>query len=373
MRSVIRNYMGMMVIAVVAVLVIGAIGVRIDRGQEPDTINGIDATPAISGNAPNLLVDAQWLHQYQNQVDYIFDLSDIRQYEQGHIPGARHIHWQDAMRLHTANYGEPDSISSGTNEGDVFGNLHLNVPQNSRIVVYDSHSSERAAWLVWVMKINGYTDVHVLDGGLQAWVGADGAISTEADEEPAETLVATPVWNEDVQIRREELVESLEDPNMHLVDTRTPDEQTDTVNGLIREGHIPGAVNIQTAEVMREDGTFKSREELQSLFESHGISPGDQVVVYSLYTTGSGTVWLALNHAGYNNVRVYQEGFVAWGYNHDLPLAENPFPAPQPIGTPAATQMDEAPLDASPEATPEDESPTDLTGVENQFPSTPGS
>ena len=76
MRSVIKNYMGMIAIAIVAVLVIGAIGVRIDRDQTVEAPAGIEATPAISGNAPSGLVDVQWLTQYRSQVDYIFDLSD---------------------------------------------------------------------------------------------------------------------------------------------------------------------------------------------------------------------------------------------------------------------------------------------------------
>lgn len=375
MRSVIRSYMGMIAIAVVAVLVIGAVGVRIDRAQAPDELTSIDATPAISGNAPNMLVDVQWLQQYQNQVDYIFDLSDIRQYNEGHIPGARHINWLDAMRLHTANYGEPDAISYETNPGDVFGNLHLNVPQNARIVVYDSQSSERASWLVWVMKINGYSDVHVLDGGMQAWLGADGEISTEEVAAPAESIIATPTTNEDVFIRREGVQENLENPDVHIVDTRSAEEQLDTVNGTIREGHIPGAINIPSSEVMRGDGTFKSGDELKALFESYGLSPNDKVIVYSLFSIHSGQVWLALHLAGYDDVQVYQEGFVAWGFNQDLPIETGPFPTAEPVGRPVATPMDEATPASSPEATPEDEDegPTDLTGVENRPTPTPAS
>lgn len=371
MRSVIRNYMGMIATALVAILVIGAVGVRIDRDQAPNRLSGIDATPAISGNAPDLLVDVQWLQKYGSQVDHIFDLSDLRQYKEGHIPGARHINWLDAMRLHTGNYGEPDSISYETNEGDVFGNLHLNVPQNARIVVYDSNASERASWLVWVMKINGYSDVHVLDGGMQAWIGADGEISTEHADGPADSLIATPTTNEEIMIRREGVQENLDNPDVQIVDTRSAEEQLDTVNGTIREGHIPGAVNIPTDHVMREDGTFRSPEELQALFESHGISPGDQVIVYSLFSIHSGPVWLAFHIAGYEDVKVYQEGFVAWGYNRDLPIETEPFPTVETVGTPSATPMEEATPEPSPVTSPPDDGPTDLTGGENLVPSTP--
>lgn len=355
MQSAIKNYMGMIAIAVVAVLVIGAVGVRIDRDQEREVPSGIAATPAIAGNAPEGLVDARWLTQYHVQVDYIFDLSDIRMYEQGHIPGSHHIWWQDAMRLHTANYGEADQISSAAISTDVFGRLDLGVPQNARIVLYDANGSQRATWLLWVMTINGYTDVHVLDGGLSAWIGAGGDVSTEPTDSIDRGAIATPTWIEDHEIRREPLLESLDDPDLRLVDTRSAEEQLDTVNGTIRDGHIPGSINILTAEVMREDGTFKSPEELREIFGAHGIDPEHQVVVYSLFTVHSGNVWLAFQIAGYDNVVIYQEGWVAWGHNTDLPIETDPYPTAPAVATPVATLAS-----ATPE--PEEEGPTDLTG-----------
>jgi thiosulfate/3-mercaptopyruvate sulfurtransferase len=248
--------------------------------------------------------------------------------------------------------------------------------------LYDSNNSKRAAWLLWVMTINGYTDVHVLDGGLQAWIGEGGELETDPVPTPADALVATPTWNEDVIIRREPLLESLDSPNLRLVDTRTAEQQRDTVNGTIREGHIPGSINITNADVQRADGTFKSPEELRELFTSYGINPNDDVVVYSLLSIDSGPVWLAFELAGYDNVRVYQEGYVAWGFNTDLPISTAPYPAPvaatpaaSPVASPEASPVaspEPATPVSSPIATPED-GPTDLTGGENPVPSTPAS
>lgn len=361
MRSVVKNYLGMIAVATVAVLLLGALAVRIDRSQTPPLPSGIDATPAISGNAPELLVDVRWLQKYQNQVDYIFDLSDIRMYDEGHIPGAHHIIWQDAMRLHTANYGEPFQISLPQTETDYFGHLSLQVPQDARIVLYDNDDSVRASWMLWVMKLNGYRNVTVLDGGLSAWIGAGGELSTEAPPVGDGSIVATPTWDAQYEIRREPLLEKLDDPNTRLIDTRSLEQQKDTVNGTIREGHIPGSINIPTTEVMRADGTFKSVEELQQLFASYGLEPDHEIVVYSLFTTESGNLWVALKIAGFENVVIYQEGFVAWGYNVDLPISTDPYPTPALRGTPAATPWPESTPVASPEATPS-VTPVDLTG-----------
>lgn len=374
MRSAITNYLGMIAIAIVVVLVLGAVAVRIDREQTPELPDGISATPAISGNSPDMLVDSRWLMQYQNHVEYIFDLSDLRLYEEGHIPGAHHVNVKDAMRLHTANYGEADQISIANSRDDVFGHLNLNVPQDARIVLYDANNSERASWMLWVMKLNGFTDVHVLDGGLASWIGEGGEISTDAPAAIESGVETTPTWDEQFEIQREPLLEKLGDPNQVLIDTRSADQQQDTVNGTIREGHIPGSLNIPTSEVMRDDGTFKSRDELRDLFESYGIDPENEIVVYSLFTTDSGNMWLALHLANYDNVVIYQEGFVAWAYDADLPISTDPYPAsPNRVSTPdaatpqAATAVPEStPVlsgtpGSTPVATPED-GPTDLTG-----------
>lgn len=370
MRSVIKNYMGMIAIAIVAVLVIGAIGVRIDRAQELQSPPGIDATPAITGNAPNGLVDVQWLTQYRTQVDYIFDLTDERQYEAGHIPGAIHIWWQDAMGINSLNYGEPYQISNPENPDSIFGNLTLNVPQNARIILYDNHNSERATWMLWVMTVNGYTDVHVLDGGLPAWIGAGEDLTTDVEDTRDDNIRATPTWDETHLIRREALRDQLERENLRVVDTRSAAEQLDNINATIREGHIPGSINISTAEVMREDGTFKSPEELQNLFESYGLAQRDEIVVYSLFSSGSGNVWLALQLAGYDNAVIYMEGFMGWSGDKEMPVDTEPYPVKENVATPAPATPVSTPestpvptTSPSPASTPQEDGPTDLTGL----------
>ena len=47
-----------------------------------------------------------------------------------------------------------------------------------------------------------------------------------------------------------------------------------------RAGHIPGAASIPWAQTVREDGTFKSAEELATLYEAKGITPDKDVIAY---------------------------------------------------------------------------------------------
>lgn len=374
MRSELRSYVGMIIVAIVAVVAFGALGMRIDQAHQQNVPAGIHSTPAISGNAPDLLVDAQWMLRYGVQVDYIFDLSDIRVYEAGHIPNAHHLWWQDAMAQHSNNYGEPDQISEAANSGDVFSRLKLNVPQNARIVLYDSNSSERASWMLWVMRSNGYTDVLLLDGGLQAWIGAGGEITTEVPSAPTHASIAKPGWIGTWEIRREPLLEEVQTGALQIIDTRDADEQADTVNGTIRPGNIPGAISITNNDVLRPDGTFRSVTELQQVFADVGLDPDQPVIVYSLFSKDSGPVWIALQLAGYSDARIYREGYVAWGYNVDLPIETTQLtnraqseatpeatsvPTPRATATPSPTVSPSGTAITAPTPT---EGPTDLTG-----------
>ena len=70
--------------------------------------------------------------------------------------------------------------------------------------------------------------------------------------------------------------------SVSLVDVRGPKEFSGEITAppeyptehAQRGGHIPGAKNIPWAQAVNEDGTFKSREELEELYEWEGGQAG---------------------------------------------------------------------------------------------------
>lgn len=366
MRSAGKSYLGMIAVAAILVVAVVAASLRIQADTNGRLPASISATPAITGNAPDLLVDARWFRQYGNSVEYIYDVSDKDVYDAGHIPGAHHIWWQDAMAQHANNYGEADVLNDPMPEGDVWGRLNIGAPQRARILLYDSNNSERATWLAWVLRGARYTDVLVLDGGLPAWIGEGGEVTTDVPEALTSATNLEPVWLDTWEMRREPLLEQLDNPNLRIIDARNAEQKADTVNGTVREGRIPGAISIPNTMVQRDDGTFKSPDELRDIFADHGITSENLVVVYGQFNKDSGVLWMALRLAGFKEPKVYQEGYVAWGYNQDLPLetgaepTRTPAPVATPLASPVATPM-ASPI-ASPMASPEDEGPVDLTG-----------
>ncbi|MCC7105908.1 MAG: sulfurtransferase, partial [Chloroflexi bacterium] len=116
-----------------------------------------------------------------------------------------------------------------------------------------------------------------------------------------------------------------------LVDVRSPAEYNGEIiapPGLPetaqRPGHIPGAANIPWGQAANEDGTFKSAEELQSLYSGKGVTPDKDVVAYCRIGERSSHTWFVLKELlGYPNVRNYDGSWTEWGSVIGVPI-DNP-------------------------------------------------
>ncbi len=209
--------------------------------------------------------------------------------------------------------------------------------------MYDNNASERAAWFLWLLRTNGFENSWLLDGGYGAWIGAGNPSSTESAslEKVADP---TPTWIPANEIETGELAERIDDPTLTIIDARTPEQQQDTVNETIRVGQIPGSWSVPATSVVREDGTFKSPDELREVFAPLGLQPDGEIVIYGRFGTETGQVWLALHLAGYHNLRVYDDGWVHWGWDKSLPI--------EPLGTTPQRSTSPATPIATPFASP---------------------
>jgi thiosulfate/3-mercaptopyruvate sulfurtransferase len=88
-----------------------------------------------------------------------------------------------------------------------------------------------------------------------------------------------------------------------------------------RGGHIPGAANVPWAQAVKEDGTFKSRDDLAALYGGKGVTPEKDVVAYCRIGERSSHTWFALKHLlDYPNVRNYDGSWTEWGSMIDVPV-----------------------------------------------------
>jgi thiosulfate/3-mercaptopyruvate sulfurtransferase len=115
-----------------------------------------------------------------------------------------------------------------------------------------------------------------------------------------------------------------------LVDVRSPGEFSGELlhmpdypqEGAMRGGHIPGAKSVPWARAANEDGTFKSRAELEAIYQQEqGLDPKDATIAYCRIGERSSHTWFVLTHLlGFADVRNYDGSWTEWGNSVRVPV-----------------------------------------------------
>jgi len=238
---------------------------------------------------------------------------DVLLYDTGHIPGALKIDWHlDLNDPVTRDYVD------GARFAEVLG--ARGISRGTTVVIYGDKSNWWAAYALWVFSLFGHEDVRLLDGGRAKWIAEGRELTREVTTPtPAEYPVAD---RDDAPIRafKDDVLAHLGQP---LVDVRSPGEYSGELlhmpdypqEGAMRGGHIPGARSVPWARAANDDGTFKSREDLEAIYlAEQGLAPGDDVVAYCRIGERSSHTWFVLTHLlGFESVRNYDGSWTEWG------------------------------------------------------------
>jgi thiosulfate/3-mercaptopyruvate sulfurtransferase len=272
---------------------------------------------------PEVLVDTQWVadHLASPKICVIEVGSDLSNYNSGHIPGA--VGWSWSMDFqHPTRKDLPD----------IAGMEKLlarsGIEKDTTIVVYGTRRNGYATFAMWLLKIYGHKDVRVMDGNREKWIAEGRPLTTEVSTiKPSVYIVPEPDWS--IRALRERVLDSIGNPERILADVRTPEEYHGELwdswkyqaEASQRGGHIPGAVNIPWDMTLKEDGTFKSVEELQTLYSSHGVTSEKEVISYCIVGGRSNHTWFVLTYLlGYPKVRLYDGSWAEWGMLIGVPI-----------------------------------------------------
>ncbi len=306
--------------------------------QQPTAPTGPAGTPSDPSSYANsnLLVSATWLHDHLNDTSLrIIDLSSSHDYQQGHIPGAVHLWWQDTIEIHNDVYGMMVGKSGVEQMVRESG-----ITPDSHVVLYDAAGDRFAARLLWVLNANGFNNVSVLNGGRQAWIASDFSLSKTSPTVPAGNLELT--LNYKVLIGADTVAAHLHDPNYVFVDNRTASELQQTWYGKLRPGRIPGSRQVPYPSITQSGSIpyFQSPEILKTIFDNAGVTPDKTVVVYGLDGVTADQTYLALKLLGYPSVLVYDGSWAQWGADKSLPI--EPLPSAITTGSAHPTPTGEA-------------------------------
>lgn len=282
---------------------------------------------------PERLVTTQWLADHLGAEGLVVVESDedVLLYETGHIPGAVKIDWHTDL-----NDADVRDYVDGGRLAQLLGSKGIG--RDTTVVIYGDKNNWWAAYTLWVLSLFGHEDVRLLDGGRNTWIAEGREITTEV---PTPTPVEYPVVERDDRTLRafkEDVLAHLGNP---IVDIRSPREYTGELahmpdypnEGALRTGHIPTARNVPWATAVAADGTYKSRAELEAIYQEGGLglTPEDQVITYCRIGERSSHTWFALKHLlGLENVRNYDGSWTEWGNSVRVPIVKGEEPGSLP-------------------------------------------
>ncbi len=171
------------------------------------------------------------------------------------------------------------------------------------------------------MKYYGIEKVVLMNGGRKKWIAEDRQVAKDVPSYPKTTFQASRP-NEDIRTYMEDVKRSLNATGRVLVDVRSPAEFTGEITAppeypnehAQRSGHIPGAVSIPWSLAVKEDGTFKSAEDLSKLYQGKGVMPDKEVITYCRIGERSSFTWFVLRYLlGYPRVKNYDGSWTEWG------------------------------------------------------------
>ena len=224
---------------------------------------------------PQLLVSPKTLiGRLGDESICIVDTRPTHEYAAGHIPGAIHL---DLYSLSLNDTGKrPFKAFMWT---IAYLLRQRGVDPTKTIIWYEDISGICSARGFWFCEYLGHEDVHVLNGGFNAYVAAGGRVSVEADE-PSEVEAFPEIPQSNTHLDADTIQGLLEDADFAVLDTRTDDEHYGRVARSARGGAIPGSIHIEWRNNLDESGAFKSAHELRELYQSAGITPEKRVVCY---------------------------------------------------------------------------------------------
>jgi thiosulfate/3-mercaptopyruvate sulfurtransferase len=289
-----------------------------------------DPSPAFTAFAhPERLVSTEWLAERLGEPGLVVVESDedVLLYETGHIEGAVKIDWHTDLN---------DPVTRDYIDGAGFAELvgGKGISRDSTVVIYGDKNNWWAAYALWVFTLFGHEDVRLLDGGRAKWEAEGRPYTTDV---PSPAAVDYPVVERDDSEQRaykEEVLAAI--GTIPLVDVRSPEEYVGDrttapaypEESALRAGHIPTALNVPWARAVAEDGSFKTRDELDAIYRDEiGLKEGEDVIAYCRIGERSSHTWFVLTHLlGFPNVKNYDGSWTEWGSSVRVPIVKGAEP-----------------------------------------------
>jgi thiosulfate/3-mercaptopyruvate sulfurtransferase len=260
---------------------------------------------------PEMVVSAQWLAAHLNDPKVVVLHVGQKQseYDEGHIPGARWLQFDDFMEGEDAELPPPEKLKETFEK--------LGVSNDSRVVVYTTSWYPMAARAYYTLDYMGHGErTALLDGGIIEWKAEKNALEKTIPKITRGNF--TPHLHPAVRAMLEDVKKLSEKPadSVMLVDSRPEKRYID--------GHIAGAVHLYWRDTVVDEKAkpvFLPPDKLREMFAARGIKPGQKLVTYCEIGLQASHDYFIAKYLGYD-AAMFDGSIHQWGHMNSLPLVE---------------------------------------------------
>jgi thiosulfate/3-mercaptopyruvate sulfurtransferase len=286
-------------------------------------MHGVNATETA---AP--LVDGAWLEENRGKRDIVLieiagmGQDDLSAYKGGHVPGAIPWKWKEMLwDARMRDFPTPEEFARRMGAAGI---------SNDTTVVLYGDGIQFGIYAWWTLRYCGHDDVRLLDGGRKHWAAEGRPLETETPAPAApRTYVPNRARREEMRIRRDRVLELVGNPDVAIVDARSPEEyRGERVGGpggpdvgAVRPGRIPGARHLFYMDLFDDTLRFKPKAELAAMAADRALSPEKATIAYCRMSHRATVAYFVLTQIlGYGDVRVYDGSWTEWGNLVGVPI-----------------------------------------------------
>lgn len=236
-------------------------------------------------------------------------------YREAHIPGAVWFFWKDLCWHDTdRQFVTPEKLA------ERLGAVGIS---DEDTLVLCGDPVQYGTYAFWALTMAGHPDIRIIDGAKRKWLEEGRPVTSEVMTMPA-TDYEVQSKNEWMRLGRENIRDNLGKDGRFLLDVRSPEEYSGERvmelgkfdHGAERGGRIPGAKHLFFKELLNEDDTFKSPEELTAALTGVGADPDkvEEIVAYCRLSHRATLAWTAMTFIlGWEDVKIYDGSWTEWG------------------------------------------------------------